>query len=144
MTKVSAMLASVAMVATGARVLATDTFSCPAHLDVEQKATFVPDGWQVTKGEPSLELTGVEVYDGPLADNASLVPDQKKARRELRSTWQFPIKRPREFWLACVYGTSAMRLSRAIPPTTSHCTAVHALDAKTGRVTELQRVTCSP
>jgi hypothetical protein len=116
---------------------------CPATVAVEQKPVAVLDGWHVTSGAPTLELMGVEVYDGPLSENASLVPEQKKGRRELTSTWRFPAARPRDFWLACVYGSSAVRLSRAIPTETSRCVAVHELDARTGRATELKRVTCS-
>src|SRR5262245_61408067 len=124
MKNVAAVLAAVVMFGTAARALGDDSFACPARVEVEQQPVKVPDGWQVAKGEPSLDLTGVEVYDGPLADDASLVPEQKKARRELTSTWRFPAERPREFWLACVYGTNALRLARAVPADTSRCTAV--------------------
>jgi hypothetical protein len=117
--------------------------ACPASLAVEQKPASVPAGWTVTAGEPSLGLAGVLVYDGPPSDEASLVPDQKKTRRELTSTWRFPTSRPRDFWLACVYGSSAIRLTRVIPANISRCVAVHTLDPKTGRADELLRVTCS-
>lgn len=68
-------------------------------------------------------LTGATFFDGPLADNAALAPDESIQRGEsVVNTWRFANRA--RITIRCSYGPEGARVSdRALRPEQRTCTA---------------------
>jgi hypothetical protein len=82
--------------------------------------------WQTTSGEMPLWLSNVGVYDGPVIQNAALVPDQQKNQENL---WLFTDTNGNGKFIACEYGNGLIKLSQAVSSATKRC-SVKAAKAK--------------
>src|SRR5271169_3512971 len=51
---------------------------CPTTIGVEERLSSPPSGWTVDRREPGNRLVGVTFFEGPPADEASLVYDESE------------------------------------------------------------------
>jgi hypothetical protein len=70
-------------------------------------------------------LASVTLYDGPVAEGASLVPDEESERgSERTAVWKIAAENERGYWVACGYASTSVLLARKLP-TASTCRAVY-------------------
>jgi hypothetical protein len=95
---------------------------CPLEVDTQQAVSTIPPGYEVA--EDTLghhRLTFVEVYDGPVKEMASLVPDEQKSNE---SRWVFgDWSTQRGIEVACHYSRTRLVLVKKLPKETKLCVA---------------------
>lgn len=74
--------------------------------------------WQETAGDMPLWLTNIAVYDGPVVENASLVPSEQKNKQDI---WLFVGPNPLGKFIACEYGNGVVKLSQPLAKTVASC-----------------------
>jgi hypothetical protein len=95
--------------------------TCPPMLAVEQRASAPSSEWTVSYSGYQTAIAGVTVFDGPPAQQASLVPDNDKTYEQIVvQTWQLP-KSDRGYWLQCNYANTTAQISRPLPADVSRC-----------------------
>ena len=98
--------------------------ACPATVTVEQRASPPAPDWAVTYSGYQTAVAGVTIFDGPPAEQASLVPDSEKPSGDnLIQIWQLP-KSDRGYWLQCNYANTTAQISRRLPASVSRCDVV--------------------
>jgi hypothetical protein len=98
---------------------------CPEEVKVQQSLEALPAGWQAAADSVPHRLASVALYDGPVAEGASLVPDEESERgTELTVLWSVGAPNERGYWLACGYSSTSLRLAKKLP-TASTCRAVY-------------------
>src|SRR6202035_6135104 len=81
--------------------LARAESACPATVTVEQRASAPAPDWTVTYSGYDTAVAGVTIFDGPPAEQASLVPDSNKTVGDnIIQVWQLPTS-DRGYWLQC-------------------------------------------
>jgi hypothetical protein len=104
--------------------LARAESACPATVTVEQRASAPTADWAVTYSGYQTAVAGVTIFDGPPAEQASLVPDSEKPSGDnLIQVWQLP-KSDRGYWLQCNYANTTAQISRRLPASVSRCDVV--------------------
>ena len=99
--------------------------SCPATVVVEQRASAPAPDWAVTYSGYETAVAGVTIFDGPPAEQASLVPDNEKTVGDnIIQAWQLP-KSERGYWLQCNYANTTAQISRRLPASVSRCDVVY-------------------
>ena len=96
---------------------------CPASIQpkTSELAQQVP-GWKPVLEPGHHEVTNVTVYDGPIEEKASLVPDgDRKVGKKVQEFWKLDPKNPRGYWLQCHYASTPLTLVRAIPKGATSC-----------------------
>lgn len=95
---------------------------CPRELDTQQTASAVPPGYEVAEDTFGRhQLTYVEVFDGPVEEMASLVPDEMTA---LESRWLLAgWTDQRGVEVACHYSRTRLVLVKKLPKGVSACVA---------------------
>ncbi len=89
--------------------------TCPAELAVEQKASAPGSDWNVAYSTYKTAVAGVTIFDGPPAEQASLVPDNQKTTHDtMIQTWKLP-KSDRGYWLQCQYANTTAQIYRRLP-----------------------------
>lgn len=105
--------------------LAQAESACPAKVAVEQKASAPTSDWAVTYSGYETAISGVTIFEGPPAEQASLVPDnQKTAGDKVIQTWRLP-KSDRGYWLQCNYANTTAQISRRLPASVERCDVVY-------------------
>ncbi|HZC46744.1 MAG TPA: STY0301 family protein [Candidatus Acidoferrum sp.] len=95
--------------------------SCPPTIAVAQRASAPGPEWTVSYSGYDTAVAGVMVFDGPPAEQASLVPDKERSNENtVYQTWKLP-KSDRGYWLQCEYANTTAQLSRRLPPDVSRC-----------------------
>jgi hypothetical protein len=98
--------------------------ACPATVTVEQRASPPAPDWAVTYSGYQTAVAGVTIFDGPPAEQASLVPDSEKPSGDnIIQIWQLP-KSDRGYWLQCNYANTTAQISRRLPASVSRCDVV--------------------
>jgi hypothetical protein len=88
--------------------------ACPATVVVEQRASAPSLDWTVTYSGYETAVAGVTIFDGPPAEQASLVPDKEKTVGDnIIQVWQLP-KSERGYWLQCNYANTTAQISRRL------------------------------
>ena len=98
--------------------------ACPATIVVEQRASAPAPDWTVSYSGYETAVAGVTIFDGPPAQQASLVPDsEKQVADNIIQVWQLP-KSDRGYWLQCNYANTTAQIVRRLPPNLSRCDVV--------------------
>ena len=98
--------------------------ACPATIVVEQRASAPAPDWTVSYSGYETAVAGVTIFDGPPAQQASLVPDsEKQAGDNIIQVWQLPTS-DRGYWLQCNYANTTAQISRRLPPSFKRCDVV--------------------
>ena len=98
--------------------------ACPATIVVEQRASAPAPEWTVSYSGYETAVAGVTIFDGPPAQQASLVPDsEKQVGDNIIQVWQLP-KSDRGYWLQCNYANTTAQISRRLPASVSRCDVV--------------------
>ena len=109
-----------ALMATGI-CFAADKVSCPGTVTVDEKVTSPPPEWRLSYSPLPRRLEMVTFFNGPPAEDASLVYDKRsKTKGGWIGTWQFP-KDEKGYWIRCSYEGTRAELSRRIPDSVSIC-----------------------
>jgi hypothetical protein len=94
---------------------------CPAAITARQAAT-APAGWEVSYDKTANNLAAVTFFDGPPAEQASLVYDEQTSRAgETRAVWRF-TGGGKGIWIFCAYDGTRAVLSRRLPAAVRTCT----------------------
>ena len=104
--------------------LEAEEVRCPAVVEAAKPSLSKPQaGWTAVVEARRSELVNVTVYDGPVEEKASLVPDgERKAGRKVEELWKLNPANPRGYWLQCHYAATALTLVRALPKGATLCT----------------------
>ena len=98
--------------------------ACPATIAVQQRASAPASDWTVTYSGYETAVAGVTIFDGPPAQQASLVPDNEKTVGDsIIQVWQLP-KSNRRYWLQCDYANTTAQISRRLESGVSRCDVV--------------------
>ena len=98
--------------------------ACPQTIVVEQRASAPAPDWTVSYSGYETAVAGVTIFDGPPAQQASLVPDsEKQVGDNIVQVWQLP-KSDRGYWLQCNYANTTAQISRRMPPSVNRCDVV--------------------
>ncbi|MGH7924300.1 MAG: STY0301 family protein [Candidatus Binatus sp.] len=101
--------------------LARAQATCPPTIKVEQQASAPAPDWTVTYSGYETAIAGVTVFDGPPADEASLVPDSEKTAGDyMVQTWKL-TKSDRGYWLQCNYANTTAQIARRLPADVARC-----------------------
>ncbi len=104
--------------------LARAESACPQTIVVEQRASAPAPDWTVSYSGYETAVAGVTIFDGPPAQQASLVPDsEKQVGDNIIQVWQLP-KSDRGYWLQCNYANTTAQISRRMPPSVNRCDVV--------------------
>jgi hypothetical protein len=88
--------------------------ACPATVVVEQRASAPSADWTVSYSGYETAVAGVTIFDGPPAEQASLVPDKEKNLGDsIIQVWQLP-KSARGYWLQCNYANTTAQIARRL------------------------------
>jgi len=98
--------------------------ACPATIVVEQRAAAPAPDWTVSYSGYETAVAGVTIFDGPPAQQASLVPDsEKQVADNIIQVWQLP-KSDRGYWLQCNYANTTAQIVRRLPASVNRCDVV--------------------
>jgi hypothetical protein len=99
--------------------------ACPQKIAVEQKASAPTADWAVSYSGYDTAISGVTIFEGPPAQQASLVPDNEKDSGDnMIQTWRLP-KSDRGYWLQCNYANTTAQISRQLPASVERCDVVY-------------------
>jgi len=88
--------------------------ACPQTIVVEQRASAPTPDWTVSYSGYETAVAGVTIFDGPPAQQASLVPDsEQQVGDNIIQVWQLP-KSDRGYWLQCNYANTSAQISRRL------------------------------
>jgi len=112
--------------------LACAQATCPPTLAVEQKAPAPAPGWTVTYSGYNTAIAGVTIFDGPPADQASLVPDREQTTTDtVIQTWEL-AKNDRGYWLQCEYTNTTAQISQRLPVNVARCDVTYERNVRFG------------
>ena len=99
--------------------------ACPATIVVEQRASAPAPDWTVSYSGYETAVAGVTIFDGPPAQQASLVPDsEKQVADNIIQVWQLP-RSDHGYWLQCNYANTTAQISRRLPASATQCVVVY-------------------
>jgi hypothetical protein len=91
---------------------------------VEQKASAPNPDWAVSYSGYETALAGVTIFEGPPAEQASLVPDNEKTVGDnVIQTWRL-TRSDRGYWLQCNYANTTAQIARRLPDSIARCDVV--------------------
>jgi hypothetical protein len=100
-------------------------------------------GWEIFFDTAPHRLSRVTFFDGPVAENASLVPDKETRVGKTRTAkWLLQAKPERPYWLACYYSGSSLALSRALPAGVKECDVVYDASVEIDGTAEIKSLAC--
>jgi hypothetical protein len=83
-------------------------------------------GWTAIAEKTPQQLSNISLYDGPIEEGASLVPDRETKTQKTRTAlWQLDTKTARGYWLACRYSGTSLTLGRALPKGLVQCAVTY-------------------
>ena len=103
--------------------VAKTTYHCPEKVQLNNATLLngtVPQTWENLTTNSPLWLTNIAIYDGPVSENASLIPSEENTNT---SKWIFEGEFKRGKFISCEYGNGVIKLSTEIEKKTSSCTA---------------------
>ena len=116
--------------------------ACPATIAVEQKASAPAPDWTVSYSGYETAVAGVTIFDGPPAEQASLVPDNEKTSGDnIIQTWQL-AKSARGYWLQCNYANTTAQISRRLPAEITRCDVIYDHNLRFGGGNVVKSVNC--
>ena len=117
---------------------------CPAEVNVEQRVTDPPQGWEPGLSGLKPQLAMVTFFDGPPAERASLKYDTElKQRGNWVATWIFAPS-PRGHWIQCAYDNTTAVLSKRLPESVKTCAVTYERSTKAANALPLvKHVGCS-
>jgi hypothetical protein len=80
------------------------------------------DAWKPSVDDGPVALSGVNLFDGPPAEGAQLMPERSSADG-LVSTWTFSGPGATQRHVSCDYAQGLVRLHALVPESSSTCTA---------------------
>lgn len=95
---------------------AADTM-CPAFIEAQRSVKVLPAGWAAIIKEEHIPLHHIEIFDGPVEEMASLIPDLEK---DTYAAWKLGAYK-RGIWLGCFYDGAVIKLSKRLPDNLSEC-----------------------
>jgi hypothetical protein len=111
--------------AAGGSVSRSGDTGCPPTIAVRQAGT-APAGWEVAYDKRATDLAAVTFFEGPPAEQASLVYDeQTTGAGETRAVWRFTAG-GKGTWISCAYDGTRAVLSRRRPAAVHTCTVRYA------------------
>lgn len=141
----SAIRLVVGVVATATLAFAqTGLAACPEKLPpVAQSLTATPAGWAATVNATPLWLSGITLFDGPVEEQAALVPRVERSQSGvLENRWSFPANNDRALWLRCEYANTTVTLSRSLGTEFRECTATYNTREQVAGRPSLRKLTC--
>jgi hypothetical protein len=106
--------------------------ACPATISVEQKASAPAADWTVAYSGYQTAVAGVTIFDGPPAQQASLVPDNEKTTKDaVIQTWRL-AKSDRGYWLQCDYANTTAQIYRRLPADVTRCDVTYERNVSFG------------
>jgi hypothetical protein len=99
--------------------------ACPPKISVEQRASAPGADWTVSYSGYESAVQGVTIFEGPPAEQASLVPDSEKTVGDnLIQVWRLAGS-DRGYWLQCNYANTTAQISRRLPASIARCDVVY-------------------
>jgi hypothetical protein len=101
-------------------VNAQTQLQCPDKIlptGIELSPAIKSAGWDYLASNMPIWLTNLNIYDGPVAQNASLAPNAKKGKEEF---WEFK-SHPGVKFLSCEYANGAFKLFKPLPDGITAC-----------------------
>lgn len=99
--------------------------SCPSKIEVEQRVTAVPRGWESAQVTVTASLASVTFFDGPPAERASLKYDsEERQKRNWVARWNL-LPNTRGYWISCGYENTATVISRRLPDDVRSCAVTY-------------------
>ncbi len=118
--------------ATLAPNLACAEATCPPTLAVEQKASAPSTDWTVSSSGYNTALAGVTIFDGPPANQASLLPDDEQTTSDMVfQTWKLG-KNDAGYWLECDYANTTAQIYERLPASVSRCEVSYERNVRFG------------
>ena len=118
--------------ATLAPNLACAEATCPPTLAVEQKASAPSTDWTVSSSGYNTALAGVTIFDGPPANQASLLPDDEQTTSDMVfQTWKL-AKNDTGYWLECDYANTTAQIYERLPASVSRCEVSYERNVRFG------------
>jgi hypothetical protein len=115
------LLGLIALVCAIAPNLVCAAATCPSSIAVAQSASAPDPSWTVTYSGYTTALSGVTIFDGPPANQASLLPDsEEKTSYSVFQTWKLGSSN-NGYWLQCNYANTTAQISQQLPPGVSKC-----------------------
>jgi hypothetical protein len=112
--------------------LACAQVTCPPTLAVEQKTSAPAPNWTVTFSGYNTAIAGVTIFEGPPAEQASLMPDSEQTTDAMVfQTWKL-AKSDRGYWLQCEYANTTAQISRRLPVHVSRCEVAYERNVRFG------------
>ncbi len=106
---------------------ATASLDCPATVRLTSpraEAAGLPAGTEVVLDQSPLRLSGHNVFDGPPAQGAVLMPQSDKpGKGGSTAVWKFDGDYPQGKFLACDYAGGAVRVVQRVDDAVKRCTA---------------------
>jgi hypothetical protein len=101
--------------------LASADTTCPLSIAVAQSASAPGYEWTVSYSGYNTALSGVTIFDGPPASQASLLPDNEETTSfSVFQTWKLGSS-SNGYWLQCNYANTTAQISRQLPPRVRKC-----------------------
>lgn len=108
-------------------IAATASLDCPATVRLTSpraEAAGLPAGTEIVLDQRPLRLTGHNVFDGPPAQGAVLMPQSDKpGKGGATAVWHFEGDYPQGKFLACDYAGGAVRVVQRVDDAVKRCTA---------------------
>lgn len=108
---------------TGAQLIGVDT--CPQKVEVEQRVTAIPEGWEGGQSTATVPLSSVTFFHGPPAERASLKYDSEdRQKRDRIAFWNLPPS-ARGYWISCAYENTTTVVARRLPESVRTCSVTY-------------------
>jgi hypothetical protein len=135
-----AFLASVPS-GSGAQLFARNT--CPEKIEVEQRVSAIPEGWDAAQATATVPLASVAFFDGPPSGSAALKHDSEDTqKRERFAFWNLPPN-ARGYWISCGYENTTAVISRRLPENIRSCTVTYERKKRgTGALPAIKNMSC--
>lgn len=119
--------------------------SCPDTVTLTDPRLASPiAGWDVSFDTAPHRLSRVTFFDGPVAENASLIPDKETRVGKTRTAkWLLQPKPQRPYWLACYYSGTSLVLSRSLHPGLKECDVVYNTSVEIDGMPEIKSLSCN-
>ena len=117
---------------------------CPATIDVKKpELAKEAAGWKAVVEALGHEVTNATVFDGPIEEKASLVPDgERKVGKKVQEFWKLDAKNTRGYWLQCHYAATEMTLAKALPKGATSCVVTADPGMKREGMAVVESVVC--